>query len=305
MSTTRFAFFCTLLLGVMFALSALGVGIVALGVLGGLAVVLRDHRKLYFRLQPLGWFSVVAYGVAVVFMAWTTVAVGLKIYHGIGGTWIPWECPLPDPLAKDYGLHAALGSLFLLWALKPADPHAQPMTFTGAVVWDQWELLLQSPRVIAESLKRSFRIIVEEHWLKGLAGLALLIISIPVGLISFLTGALAVLWVAVIWNGLTLLVVLPLVAGHRLIHRKGLTKTCPGCGQAHRIPGPGPLGLLSLRCRCGQKVGLWNRQGMTDSPTDIPSPLPWLERPCQRGALPLLILGLVMVGVMGWRALGF
>jgi len=299
MSTPRFALICTVLVLFLFALSALGLGIIGLAVIAGITAILKDHKRLYFQHARKEVFAYVAYPFAVVMMVWTTVSliprIELLVPHGVR---------LPDPAPAAYWIHFALGSLFLMAALRPTNPNAVPMSFTGSVVREQWVLLSQAPQVIWQSLKRSIAMITEAHWLKGLGGLALLILSVPVGIIAFTAGVLAVYWFAALWAGLSAIVVIPLWLGFKVVHGKGLQKRCQGCGAEHLISGPGPLGFFRLRCKCGQGISIWKKDGETTLGTGSPSTPRWSQRPMQRGTLSLLLLGAVVTLLTVLRTCG-
>lgn len=299
MSTARFALICTILVLLLFALSALGLGIIGLAVLAGITAILKDHKRLYFHYARKEIFGYVAYLFAVVMMVWTTISLVPRIEH-----LIPHGVQLPDPVPAAYWIHFALGSLFLMAALRPTNPNALPMSFTGSVVREQWILLSHAPQVIWQSLKRSIAMIAEAHWLKGLGGFALLILSVPVGIIAFTAGVLAVYWLAVLWAGMSAIVVIPLWLGFKVVHRKGLQKLCEGCGTEHFISGPGPLGFFRIRCRCGQRISIWRKDGGTKPSSESPNTLRWNQRPMQRGTLLLMIIGSVMMLLMVLRAYG-
>lgn len=299
MSTARFALIGTALVVLIFFLSALSIAVVVLAVLAGLFAILRDHRTLYFTLQRPDSFSLAAYAFSVVMMIWTT----LCSLPGIERL-VHWGWHLPDPFPAGYWLHFSLGSLFLFWAMKPANPNALPMAFTGRVFWDQWSLFRQSPRVILESLKRSIAVISQDHWLKGLGGVALLVLSIPVGAIALTAGVLAVYWFAVLWAGLSALAVIPLWLVYKAVHRKGIRKVCPCCGRVHPISGPSPMGFLRVRCMCGESIGIWRSSGEATPHGGETNPLPWSLRPKQAGTIPLLILAVAATMLMVSRAFG-
>lgn len=303
MSTARFALLCTLIVVLGFVVSALGVGMVVIAVFAGLLTLLREHRRLFFRGPQREAFIYASYLVALVIMIWTTVAVALRVQRMMGGTLIPWEIPLPNPLRSGYALHFTLGALFLLWAWRPANPNAVPMGFTGAVLADQGHLLREVPRVVLESLRRSLHTVLHEHWLKGIGGLVLLVLAIPVGVVAFAAGAAAVIWFAVVWGGLCFLAVIPLWVVFRVFHRKGRVTVCPGCGQVHGNLGPGPLGLVHLRCRCGQKISLWKRPEAVLIAYEVHEVRSWWDRPAQSGTLPLLVVGVVVSLLSAWNYL--
>lgn len=299
MSTARLAFLCIVIVMLIFFLSALMTGVVVLAVLAGLLALLKDHRKHFFDLSQKGLFTYVAYSFAVVVMVWTTVSFIPGIERLIPSGWL-----LPDPFIAGYWLHFTLGSLFLAWALKPTNPDAQPMSFTGGVFWEQVSLLKQTPRMIMESLRRAAISITQDHWLKGLAGVVLLVLSIPVSVIALTAGVLAMYWFALLWAGMGALLVIPLWLAFKVIHRKGFTTVCTSCGRVHPISGPGPMGILQVQCRCGQKIGIWKRKGEVIPADAETSPLPWLKRPTQAGTIPLLILGVGATLLMASRTFG-
>jgi len=299
MTTARFALVCTIVAVLLFSLSALFAGAVALAVIGGLLAFLKDHRRLYFQLSRKSLFTYVAYPFVVVIMIWSTVCV----IPGIGRL-APWSWQLPDPFPAAYWLHFGLGSLFLLWAIKPKNPNAHAMNFTGALFWEQVSLLRQMPQMILESLKRASTLITQEHWVKGLGGVVILVLSIPVGLIALAAGTFAVCWFAILWAGLSALLAIPLWLAFKVVHRKGLHKHCPSCGADHPISGPGLMGFFRILCRCGHGISLWKKEGETTPSLESPEVPGWTQRPMQRGTLPLLILGAVATLLMVLRTFG-
>lgn len=299
MSTARFAFLCTFIVVLVFFLSTMVAGAIVLAVLAGLLSLLKDHRRLYFDLSRKGLFTYIAYPFAVAIMIWTT----LCFIPGLGRV-IPSGLALPDPFPASYGLHFALGSLFLLWALKPKNPNIHPMPFTGSVFWEQLGLLQQAPRMILESLKRAAVTITQEHWLKGIGGIVLLLLSIPVGIIALTAGTLALYWFAVIWAGMSALAMIPLWLAFKIVHRRGIHKRCQGCGVEHAISGPGPSGFFKIQCRCGHRISIW-KTGEDPMPSvESPNTLGWSQRPRQRGTLPLLVIGVVVTLLMVLRTFG-
>lgn len=299
MSTARFAFICTILVVLIFSLSALIAGVVVLAVLAGLLAILKDHRRLYFLLSRKSLFTYAAYPFAIVLMVWTTVCA----IPGIGRL-IPWNWQLPDPFPAAYWFHFALGSLFLLWALRPENPNAHPMGFTGSVFWEQASLLKQAPSMILESLKRSATAITQEHWAKGIAGILLLVLSIPVGIVALTVGTLALYWFALLWAGTSAMVVVPLWLAFKVVHRRGFHKRCPRCEAEHPVASPGPMGLFRIQCRCGHRISLWRKDEKPVSTTEDPRALGWGQRPMQPGTMPLMVIGVVVTLLMALRAYG-
>lgn len=299
MSTARFALICTVLVVLIFSLSAALAGAVILAVLGGLLAFLKDHRKLYFQFSRKSLFTYAAYPFAIVIMAWTTVCA----IPGIGRL-IPWSWQLPDPFPASYWFHFALGSLFLLCALRPKNPNAHPMSFTGSVFWEQASLLKEAPRMILESLKRAATAITQEHWLKGIAGVVLLVLSIPVGIVALAAGTLALYWFALLWAGLSAMVVMPLWLAFKVVHRRSLHKRCPRCEAEHAIAGPGPMGLFRIQCQCGHRISLWTKGEEAVPTIEEQRALGWGQRPMQPGTMPLLVIGVVVTLLMALRTYG-
>lgn len=299
MSTARFALICTVLVVLIFSLSAALAGAMALAVLAGLLAFLKDHRKLYFQLSRKDLFTYAAYPFVVAIMIWSTICAIPRI-----GQLIPWNWQLPDPFPAAYWLHFALGSLFLLWAMKPKDPNAQPMNFTGRVFWEQANLLKQTPRMILESLKRAATAITHEHWLRGLAGVVLLVTSIPAGIVALMAGTLALYWFALLWAGMSALVVIPLWLVFKVVYRRGIHKRCPSCGADHPISGPGPMGFFRVHCKCGHRISIWRKDEGTAPSPEKPNIPGWTRRPMQPGTLPLLIIGMVVTVLMVLRTYG-
>lgn len=296
MSTPRFALICTGAALLLFVLSALGLGIIAFAVLAGVGAILKAHRRLYFQHLRKGAFAYTAYVFSVVMMVWTTISlvprIDLLTPHGVRP---------PDPVPAAYWIHFALGSIFLLTAWRPKDPNALPLAFTGSVLREQGCILAQAPRVAWESLRASITLVTEAHWLKGLGGLILLVLSVPVSVIALAAGALAVCWFAVLWAGFSALLVIPLWILHKLLFRAGIPRTCPGCSQQHLISGPGPMGFFRIRCRCGQAMGMWSRDGAFSSDRSQELP-PWRQLPRQPGTLPLMVMGITLAVLMALRA---
>lgn len=299
MSTARFALVCTIIVVLLFSLSALVAGAVALAVMGGLLAFLKDHRRLYFQLSRKSLFTYVAYPFTALIMVWSTICAIPRI-----GQLIPWSWQLPDPFPAAYWLYFALGSLFLLWAMKPKDPNAHSMNFTGGVFWEQASLLKQTPRMILDSLKRAATAFTQDHWLKGVAGVVLLVISIPVDIVALTAGTLALYWLALLWAGMSAMVVIPLWLVFKTLHRRGFCKHCLSCGAGHPISGPGPMGFFRVHCMCGHKINIWRKDEETALSRESPNTPRWSQRPMQPGTLPLLIMGMVVTLLMVSRAYG-
>jgi hypothetical protein len=276
----------------------MGIFFIFATILVGLVAILNDHRKDYFRSQPFGIFRIGAYIFAVTIMIGTTLCFTPRIERVFPNMW-----SLPDPFPSDYWFLFLLGLLFLLWSMKPVDPQAKPLHFTGAVFYEQLQILASAPFTIIKSIKRSFTTLVTADWMIGIGGLLLLIISIPVGVIAYSSGTLAVLWLAIIWAAFSLLLVAPMRLIFYIMHRSGHLKACSKCGREHRVTGPGPLGIFRITCLCGQKINIWTHSGSSACQPVAGKPS-WIERPYQPGTRPLMALGTLVMVCMLLRTLG-
>jgi hypothetical protein len=293
-----FALIAVLIIVAAYVFVVMGIFFIFAAILVGLVAILNDHRKDYFGNQPFGIFRIVAYVFAVTIMIRTTLCFTPRIERVFPTMW-----SLPDPFPSDYWFLFLLGLLFLLWSLKPVDPQAKPLHFTGAVLAEQLQILASAPFAIINSIKRSFTTLATAHWVTGIGGLLLLLLSVPVGVITYTSGTLAVLWFAIFWAAFSLLLLGPMRLVFYAMHRSGHLKVCSGCGREHRMTGPGPLGMFRITCLCGQKMNIWTNSGSAacQPVTEKPS---WSERPYQPGTRPLMALGTLVMVCMLLRTLG-
>lgn len=213
-----------------------------------LVTVLVAHGRVYFMDKRHGVAKTLIYIPVLLGMLGTAAAMtpGLRsgFEHMVVST-TPW-------LAVPF----ALAAVYYAFGLRLIGADLVHPYCAGAVYVDQIRASVRALPGVWEGAKRAAPWVFA-HWVGIIAGLAALVIGVPIALGVLIVSTLVGLLVAVAWGAFLAIPMAVLMLVFRFTRKAGARVACLGCGKEHVVPGPGPWGLFHVRCACGQTLDLW------------------------------------------------
>lgn len=243
-----------------------------------LVTILVAHGRVYFMDRHHGIAKTLIYIPVLLGMLGTAAAMIPGLRPGFGAMALP-----PAPWLA---LPFALAAVYYAFGLRRAGADLVHPYCAGAVYVDQIRASVRALPGIWEGAKRAVPWVFV-HWVGIIAGLAALIIGIPIAFGVLIASTLAGLLAAVAWGAFLALPMVVLMLAFRSTRKAGARVACPGCGKAHGMPGPGPWGLFHVRCACGQTLDLWAAGAEAGARATIPV---WYSRDRNLGAQSMLSL---------------